>query len=155
MSFRKRLVLLLLLVLMTGALTALCAPFAVAHGIRAWLWSAARNEGLAIEVGKINAPFLGKITIDELSVVSKKTEGREMNVRVSHLVLDLNFRSWLFSQRARFVRAIGAGRVTGTFRRAPHVAAQKFDWRKLAQLLPDSIRLDDLNLDVNTGATSL
>src|SRR5205823_4499929 len=78
-----------------------------------------------------------------------------VSLRASHLTLDLNFRGWLFSQRARFVRSIAVERVSASVRHAPSAVAKKFDWRKLEQLLPDSIRLDDLDLDVIAGATAL
>ena len=50
MSFRNRLIVFLLVLLLAAALDALFAPFVVAHGVRLWLEQAAHQEGLRAEM---------------------------------------------------------------------------------------------------------
>ena len=155
MSFRKRLLVFLGIVLLASALLALFAPFLVANGIRVWIGWAARSEGVSVELEKIEAPFLGEVTIHSLRVTPAKTESRGLSLGAAKVVLDLNFRGWFFSKRARLLGSLATEHVTGSIRRASATTAEKLDWRKIEQLLPDKIRIDDLDLDVVTETTSV
>ncbi|MGI8432634.1 MAG: hypothetical protein ACR2MW_10155, partial [Chthoniobacterales bacterium] len=62
MSLRRRFLILCGIVLLGALLTALLAPFAVRHGLRAWLWWAAQREGLSVQIARIEAPFLHPVT---------------------------------------------------------------------------------------------
>ena len=92
MSFRKRLIVFLLVLLVAGALDALFAPFVVARGVRLWIWWAAKQQGLSAEVERIDAPFLRAVTIRNLSVGPGKGTGRDVSLRAASVVVDLNLR---------------------------------------------------------------
>ncbi|MGH7935616.1 MAG: hypothetical protein ACREF8_01235, partial [Chthoniobacterales bacterium] len=68
MSFRKRLIFLAIVGLIAALLTALLAPFALPWGLRFGLAWAGRQEGMIVTAGKIQAPFLRPVTIDELRI---------------------------------------------------------------------------------------
>ncbi len=155
MSFRKRLVFLLLTVLVLGGLDALCAPFVVAHGVRFWIHWAARKHHLDVEIGEVEAPFLREVTIRNLRVTSTKAAATKVAFNVATLVVDLNLRGWALSKRAHLLRSLDAGYFSGSIYVSPKTAAApKLDWRLLAQLLPDNIRCDHFDFDVTTATTA-
>jgi hypothetical protein len=155
MSFRKRLVVFLIVVLLAGALDALFAPTVVARGVRLWIRWAAKSQGLSAEMEDVDAPFLREVTIRNLRVAPANDASRKVSFRAASLVVDLNFRGWIFSRRARLLRSINLDHCTGSIRVRPGATpANKSDWRKLAQLLPNNFRIDHLDFDVVTGATA-
>src|SRR5450432_1726764 len=155
MSFRKRLFVFLLIVLLAGALDALFAPVVVAHGVRLWFWWAARNQGLSVEMGDVDAPFLREVTIRNLRVARAADGSREVSFRAASVVVDLNFRGWIFSRRARLLRSINLDHPAGSIRLSAGAASvKKLDWRKLARLLPNNFRIEHLDFDLAAGETA-
>lgn len=154
MSLRKRFLIFLALVFGLALLTALLSPFAIARGLRGWLWWAGRHEGVQVEIGKIEAPFLGPVTLDELRIRPAKEKARRVDLQAARVTLDFNFRGWLFSKRARFVHALTVERLRGSIQQGKQRGAEKLDWKNLARLLPDEFRFTDLDLDVSTAATA-
>ena len=155
MSFRKRLLIFFGILLLAGAGTALFAPFLVANGIRLWVLWAARSEGISVEIERIEAPFLRDVAIHGLHVRPAKTAPREINLQASNVVLDLNFRRWIFGRRARFLRTIAVDQLAGSVRTASQARGEKLDWRRLHELLPDNFRIGDLDLDVETDSSTV
>lgn len=155
MSFRKRLVFFLLIVLVLGGLDALCAPFVVAHGVRFWILWTAKKHHLAAEIGEVEAPFLREVTIRNLRVSSTKAAATKVTFNVATLVVGLNIRGWVFTKRAHLLRSLDAGYFSGSIHVSPKTAAAlKLDWRLLAQLLPDNVRCDHFDFDVTTATTA-
>ena len=155
MSFRKRLVFFLVIVLVLGGLDALCAPFFVAHGVRFWILWAAKKHHLAAEIGEVDAPFLREVTIRNLRVTSAKGASSEVAFNAATVVVDLNIRGWVLTKRAHLLRSFETGHFAGSIRVSPRVAAApKLDWRLLAQLLPDNFRCDHFDLDLTTATSA-
>ena len=154
MSLPKRLLVFIGIVFVAAVLTALAAPSAVAQGIRAWLWWAARHEGVTVEVAKIEAPFLGAVTIDGLRITPAREKARAVDLQVARVRLDLNFRGWLFARRARLLHSVAFEHLRGSIRQGAQRGGEKLDWRNLQRLLPDDFRFDDVDLDVTTAATA-
>jgi hypothetical protein len=155
MSFRKRLLFFLLIVLALGGLDALCAPFVIAHGVRFWIGWAAKKHHLVAEVGEVEAPFLREVTIRNLRVTSAKGAATEVAFNAATLIVDLNIRGWVFSKRAHLLRSFDLGRGAGSIHVSPRAAsAPRLDWRLLAQLLPDNVRCHHFDLDVTTATTA-
>ena len=156
MSFRKRLLVFLLIALVAGVLDALCAPFIIAHGVRWWIVWAAQRQGLAAKIERVDAPFLRPVTIRNLSLEPGKGAGREVSLRATNVVVDLNLRGWLFRKDANLLRSIRAQHLTGKIRIPVKArAVANLDWRPWSRLLPDEFQIDDLNLDVATATTSV
>ncbi len=154
MSLPKRLLIFIGIVFVAAVVTSMVAPFAVAHGIRTWLWWAARHEGMTVEVAKIKAPFLGAVRIDGLRITSTQEKARVVDLQVPRLTLDLNFRGWFFARRARLLHAIAFHHLRGSIREGTQPRGETLDWRNLQRLLPDDFRIHDADLDVTTVATA-
>jgi hypothetical protein len=156
MSFRTRLIVVLLVLLLVAALDALFAPFVVAHGVRLWLEWAAHQEGMKAEMEMVEAPFLRPVTIRNLRLTADRAVSHEVSLKAAMVVVDLNFRGWIFARRTPFLRSINIDRFTGNIRAAPKVAeVKKLDWRQLARLVPGDFRIAHGNLDVTTPTTAL
>ncbi len=156
MSFRKRLVVFVLFVLVAGALDALFAPFVVAHGVRWWIEWAAQRQGLSAEIEQVDAPFLRPVTIRNLSFGSGKKSVHQISLGITTATVDLNLRGWLFRKEANLLHRVRLERVTGKIRlpSAPVVAA-RLDWRPWSRLLPGEFQVNELNLDVATETTAV
>ncbi|MEO5754273.1 MAG: hypothetical protein ABIR38_06165 [Chthoniobacterales bacterium] len=156
MSFRRRLAILFLILLVGAGLDALCAPFVVSRGVRFWVEWAALRQGLQASMGQVEAPFLRPVTIRQLSLQAAPGARREISLRIETLVLDLNLRGWIFRTRSRILQSVRAQHVISSVR-VPAKAAPgvKLDWRQLDWLLPDNFSIDDLNLEVVTVTTSV
>ncbi|MBA3833406.1 MAG: hypothetical protein H0X34_16245 [Chthoniobacterales bacterium] len=151
---RKRLFVFIGVLFAAAVLTALAAPFAVAQGIRAWLAWAAHQEGVTVAVAKIDAPFLGLVTVNGLRITPAREKARAVDLQVARVTLDLNFRGWLFAPRARLLHSVVAEHLRGSVRQGTQRGREKLDWRNLQRLLPDEFRFDDVDLDVTTAATA-
>ena len=114
MSWRKRFLIFLALALVLALLTALLSPFVIARGLRAWLWWAGQHEGVQVEIGNIEAPFLHPVTLDGLRILPAKEKARRVDLQAAQVTLDLNFRGWLLTKNARFVHAIAVERLRGS-----------------------------------------
>src|SRR4051812_38217870 len=155
MSFRKRLVIFLLALLVLAGLDALCAPFVVAHGVRYWIVWAAKKHHFSAAVGEIEAPFLGEVTIRNLRLTSTDAM-TNVELHVSRLVVDLNLRGWLLTKRAHVLRSVEAANLTGKINVSPQTAStRKLDWKLLSQLLPDNVRCDHVDFDVTAATTTI
>ncbi len=156
MSFRKRLLLLLLAVLLLGALDALLAPLFLPAGLRLWFDWAAKREGVRVEIGKIEAPFLKPIRIERLRVNSPPGAAREIAFRADHIVAELNFRGLFFSRQSAFLRAVKIEQLDARIRLpAEQKGKSELDWRLLSRLLPDNFHIDRADLDFATPEFAL
>ncbi|HEY5035790.1 MAG TPA: hypothetical protein VII74_01515, partial [Chthoniobacterales bacterium] len=153
MTFRKRLLFLAIFLLIVAAVTPLLAPFAVAHGLRWWLDWAAPREGLTIEVGKIEAPFLSRVRIAELRVAPASKNGRAIQLQAAQIQLDFDFRGWIFNRHTRFLHALTCERLTGSIH-SSGLKAAPLEWHNLQRLLPDDFRFAHVDFDVATASTA-
>lgn len=154
MSWRKRFLIFLVLALGLALLTGVFSPFMIARGVRGWLWWVGQHEGVQVEIGKIDAPFLGPVTFDQFRVRPAKEKARRVDLQAARVTLDFNFRGWLFTQHARFVHTIAVERLRGTIQQGKQPGAAPLDWKNLARLLPDELRFSDVDLDVTSAATA-
>lgn len=154
MSLRKRLLVLVLILVVAAGLTALLAPFAVARGVAAWLWWAARRENVTVEFAGIDAPFLRPVTIERLRIAPGSGKGRAISLQAERVTLDLNFRGWLFTKRARFLHSVAVEHLNGSVRQGAAHGGEQLDWENLARLLPNQFRITHADFDVVTAATS-
>jgi len=154
MSFRKRLLYFFLIALVLAGLDALCAPFVIAHGLRYWIGWSAQKHRLVAEMGEIEAPFLGAVTIRNLRLRSVPGMAIEVEFRAATVAVDFNIRGWLFRKRAHLLSSFSAEHCSGKISVSPRAAAPKLDWRLLAQLLPDNFRFEHFDFDLATATTA-
>ena len=151
MSFRKRLLVLLFLLLLLAALDALLAPYLVARGTRLWLQWAARQEGLEAQMDQVEAPFLKPVTIRNLRILSPPESSRQVSLQAAAVVVDLNFRGRIFSRRSAFLRSIQIVQLKGKIQTAAGKnRPAKLDWRQFARLIPDNFQIDRADLILRT-----
>ncbi|MEO7723134.1 MAG: hypothetical protein ABIU29_00365, partial [Chthoniobacterales bacterium] len=155
MSFRKRLLILFLGLLVAGVLDALFAPFLIAHGVRWWIEWTARRQGSRAEIERVEAPFLRPVTIRNLSLGPGKKDGHAISLHAATIVVDLNLRGWIFRKDASLLRSVRVDSLTGSIRVPQTSAAARLDWRPFGRLLPGKFQLTDLNLDVSTSTTTV
>lgn len=131
------------------------SPFAVPAGLRWWVSRLAAQEGLQIEFGKIEAPFLHPVVIHDVRIASAPRAGFLTTGAASRLELDLNLWALFDGSRGRFLRSLTADAITLDIRRNPQAAAplQKFAWRFLESLLADNFKLSAVQLHVDNGPT--
>src|SRR3977135_3834688 len=89
MPLRRRLQLAGLIVLLVGLFAFWIAPFAVARGVRTWLWWQGRRQGLQIEIGKIDAPLFRPGRIQPLHVVSAGNASCRIELKAGRAIVDL------------------------------------------------------------------
>jgi hypothetical protein len=156
MSFRTRLLILLLALLLLAVLDALFSPFLVAQGIRRWLEWAARQEGLVAEVGRIEAPFLAPVKISELHLRSSDETSPNIDVHLRNLSADLNFRARVLGRSAPFIHSLEVEGLAAAAQAAQGKGSSKpLDWRQFARLVPANFRIDQADIRVTTPNTTV
>src|ERR1700730_14160079 len=106
MPLRRRLQLAGLIVLLIGLFAFWIAPFAVARGVRAWLWWQGRRQGLQIEVGNIDAPLLRPVVIQHLHVVSTGSAPCRIDLKATRAIVDLELARILTGASGRALHAL-------------------------------------------------
>ena len=156
MSFRKRLLLFVLGLVVLAALDVLLAPFVVAHGVRWALEWVAQREGIMATMDNVEAPFLQPVRIRNLRLTSNPGATREVSLQAGNVELGLNLRGRIFSSQATLLREIQIDRLVGNVRLLPGKGrGGKLDWRQLARLIPSDFRVERADLDIATATTML
>jgi hypothetical protein len=155
MPFKNRLFLFSLLVLLAALLAIVFAPFAVSKGLRLWVWWKSRQEGLAVSLDKIDAPFLQPVVIRSLHVKSVRTDALHIDLTATQAQLDLNFSRILLHRRGHAIRNLSIEDLHGEIRREnPNVRGiTKSGWGTLQRLLPQKCSLHSSEIRVQDGPT--
>src|SRR6266436_3417135 len=155
MPFKNRLFLFSLLVLLAALLAIVFAPFAVSNGLRLWVWWKSRQEGLAISIDKVDAPFLQPVVIRSLHVKSVRTDALHIDLTATQVQLDLNFSRILLHRRGHAIRNLSIEDLHGEIRREnPNVRGiTKSGWGTLQRLLPQKCSLHSSEMRVQDGPT--
>jgi hypothetical protein len=155
MRFKKFLLLLGASLLVAGLLGVLLTPLLVARGLRLWMTRAARQEGLRVEFEKIEAPLLRPVVVHKLQITSGAESLFQVKVEASRVELELDFAAIFDGSRGRLLRSLKGETIGVDIRRNPEppLAAQRFDWRVLDDLLADNFKLSGVQLHVENGET--
>jgi hypothetical protein len=155
MRFKKFLFLFCSSLLVAGVLAVCLTPLVVAGGLRLWIARTARQEGLRIEFGKIEAPLLRPVVVHKLQVSSQVDAPFRVMVEASRAELDLNFAAIFDRSRGRFLRSLTVEAIGVDIRRNPQppAAPQRFAWRILEDFLADNFKLSGVELHVENGDT--
>lgn len=155
MPFKNRLFLFSLLVLLAALLAIVFAPFAVSNGLRLWVWWKSRQEGLAVSIDKIDAPFLQPVVIRSLHVKSVRTDALHIDLTATQAQLDLNFSRILLHRPGHAIRNLSIEDLHGEIRREnPNVRGiTKSGWGTLQRLLPQKCSLHSSEMRVQDGPT--
>src|SRR4051794_1434239 len=90
----------------TGVLAVCLSPVIIAGGLRLWATRVARQGGLEIELGRIDAPFLGPVVIHNLHVTSDPAAPFRVDAATSRLEMDLNLPAVLGATDNRALRSL-------------------------------------------------
>jgi hypothetical protein len=155
MPLTKRLLLLLLVLALVSATILFLMPVIVADGIRLFALWKGNQQGIKITLGPIESPLFGPVIIHRVQIQSQPPCPFQVAATIPRLELDLNLRALFSHTSGRFLRGLALRNVQAEVRRvsADENTSCHFDWRFLHQLLADRMRLDNIDLRVETGAT--
>ena len=141
--------------LLVLALAIVFMPFAISSGIRLWLSWAARQEGLAIEIDKIEAPFLRPVAIGQLHLKSVRDDSLGIEMTATAVNVGLNFKHLLLHKRGRIIHQLSIGDLHLRVRRSPansRVLTQH-GWATLQRLLPENASIAISEVRIENGPT--
>jgi hypothetical protein len=141
-------------ILLVAALAILLAPFSVSSGLRLWVWWQARQQGLLIHLGKIDAPFLRPVAIRNVRISDTKSSPSHLEINADHAIIDLDLPTILIGARGRAIRSLSIEtlqlRVNRNFSPAQARKSQAA-WAMLEKLLPNNFNLPSLQLRIEDG----
>src|SRR5438876_307445 len=155
MPLKNRLFLFTFLVLLAALLAIVFAPVAVSNGLRLWVWWKSRQEGLAVSIDKIDAPFLQPVLIRNFHVKSVRADALQIDLTATQVQLDLNFSRILLHRRGHAIRNLSIEDLHGEIRREnPNVRGiTKSGWGTLQRLFPQKCSLHSSEMRVQDGPT--
>jgi len=156
MRLKRSLILTAAGLLVAAGLVVFLAPVIVASGLRFWAERVARREGLRIEFGQIEAPFLRPVVIRNLRLRSEAPAPFQIDCAAPRLEVALNLAGILTGSR-RPLRALNIEGLTLDIRRNPATteAAKRTAWSVFENLLADNFKFSAVNLHVVNGSTTV
>jgi len=150
---RNRLLLIGLSILLIAGIAILLAPLFVSGGLRLWARWEARKQGLHLELGKIDAPFLGPVVIRNLRITDTKSAPFGIEIQGEEAIVGLNLARILVGARGRAVRTLSVEKLRVQVHRAypPQTQQPKFVWATLQKLLPNNFNLAGFELRIEDG----
>jgi hypothetical protein len=153
----KRLLLIFAAALLIVILLAVCfAPLIVAGGLRVWAQRAAYREGLRLELGEIEAPFLRPVIVRNVHVRSDPGMPFQIDCTAPRVELGLNL-SGIFSGAKRPLRDLQVDGLNLVIRREAAATAptRHAPWSILENLLADHFKFSGVNLHAENGLTTV
>jgi hypothetical protein len=155
MPLKTRFMLAVLLVLLATLFTILFTPSAVSNGIRLWAWWKGRQEGLRVNIDKIDAPFLRPVVVRGFHITNARDDGFRINFSVTEARLDLNFKHILLRIRGRAIRNLLIQQLHGELRLSypARQVISRGGWKTLVKLLPRSLAAAGSDIRIEDGPT--
>jgi len=156
MRARRPLLILAATVLLAAVLAVCFAPFIIAGGLRWWAQRTATREGLRLELGEIEAPFLRPVIIRNLRVRSEPGAQIQIDGTAQRLELGLNL-GGIFSGSKRSLRSLKIEGLTLGITRDPAArdSSSRIAWSLLEHLQADSFNFSTVNLHVDNGLATV
>ena len=144
-----------LLLLLAALLAVWFTPFAVAHGVRWWIWWRARQEGFTVNIDKVDAPFLRPVLIRQLRLRNTHDDSLRFDLTITDALFDLDFKHIFLHRQGRAVRNLSIRELRGELRRTnPTVRAiTRRGWATLHRMLPENFTITDSELRIENGPT--
>ena len=155
MSWRTRLLLGALFVLLAVLIAIWFTPFAVSNGIRLWVWWKGRQEGLIVKIDKIDAPLLRPVTFRGLKVTSTSGNAFRIELTATQASAALNLKSILLRTDGRAIRSVSIQQLHGQVRHsnpAGRTITQR-GWMTMQTLLPQNLTISSAEVRVEDGPT--
>jgi hypothetical protein len=155
MLLKNRFRLVSLFLLLAVLLSVWFTPFAVAHGVRWWIWWRARQESFSVNIDKIDAPFLRPVVIRQLRLRNARDDALRVDLTLTDVMFDLNFKHILLHRRGRAIRNLSIRQLHGELRRTnPTVRAiTRRGWATLHRMLPENLTVGDSEVRIENGPT--
>lgn len=155
MKLQRPIVVAALALLLVLILLACATPLVVAGGVRAWAWYHARQEGLAVEIGAIEAPLFRPIVLHQVRVRGAKLAQFDVNVEIDRAQFGLDFRAILSRSDARRLRDLAIEGARAVVRKLPatQVATTHRSGSAVTRLLADAFRVSHLQFRFENGGT--
>jgi hypothetical protein len=152
---KKRLVVLGSVILFAALVAILFAPVTLSTGLRVWFWWQGRKQGLHIELGKIDAPFLRPIVIHHVRITDAQNAPLHIEVDADEAVLGLNMARILTGVRGRAIRSLSIGKLRVQISRNSEgkFGRPRLAWTTLEKLLPGDFNFASFNLRIEDGST--
>ncbi len=152
---KKRLVILGSVLLLVALVAVLFAPITLSTGFRVWSWWEGRKQGLHVELGKIDAPFLRPIVIHHLRITDAQNAPFRIEIDADRAVLGLNMARILIGVRGRAIRSLSVEKLSVRVSSNSQSKSGKLDlaWPMLERLLPENFNFANLNLRLEDGST--
>jgi len=154
-SWRTRLLLGALFVLLAVLIVIWFTPFAVSNGIRLWVWWNARQEGLIVKIDKIDAPFLRPVTLRGLNITSTSGNAFRIELTATQASAALNLKSIMLRRGGRVIRSVSIQQLRGQLRHSNPAgrAITQRGWRTMQTLLPQNLTIGSAEVRVEDGPT--
>ena len=152
---KNRLLLICLLFLFAGLSTVFLSPFFISGSLRLWLRGQAHRQGLSVELGKIDAPFLRPVTIERIHITNPHGSKLDAELSVDHAIVDFAFARILTGARGGAIRSLSIEAVRAEVHRTfpEQATASRLDWSTWQKLLPENFNFHHLDLRIENGST--
>jgi len=153
----RRPVLILAATLLVVSLLVVCfAPLLVSGGLRWWAQRAASREGLRLELGEIEAPYLHPVIIRNLRLRNGADAQFQIDGTAQRLEVGLSL-AGIFSGSKRSLRSLKIEGLTLGITRNPAASARpsRIAWSLLQHLQADNFNFSSVNLHLDDGVTTM
>src|SRR5947207_15778136 len=156
MRLRRPVLILAATLLVVSILVVCFAPLLVAGGLRWWAQRAANREGLRLELGEIEAPFLHPVIIRNLRLRNEAEAQFQIDGTAQRLEVGLSL-AGIFSGSKRSLRSLKIEGLTLGITRNPAASARpsRIAWSLLQHLQADNFNFSSVNLHLDDGVTTM
>jgi len=154
---RRRPLLILAATFLVVLIVAVCfAPLLIAGGLRWWAQRAASRDGLRLELGEIEAPFLHPVIVRNLRVRSEPGAQFQIDGTAQRLELGLNLVG-VFSGAKRSLRSLRIEGLKLGITRNPAASerSSRIAWSLLENLQADNFNFASVSLHLDDGITAI
>src|ERR1041385_3395563 len=106
MSFKNRIFLIILVIVLVALAAVFLAPMTVSNGVRLWVWWFARQEGFVATIEEVDAPFLRPIMIRQIHLKSVRNDAVRVDITLIDTRVVLNLKHILLHLSGRDIRNI-------------------------------------------------
>lgn len=153
-SFKNRIFLAVVLVLISAGLVIAFSPLLVARGVQAWFWWKTRGTNVTVKIDQIEAPFLRPIVLRGVRVETTPPTAVRINIIAARVVFGLNLKSILWRTRGRTLRSLLVqGLHVEVQRKRTGTPMSVTAWNTVQRLLPESFDLQSVDVRLETESS--
>src|SRR5256714_1082444 len=156
MRLRQPLLILAATLLAASILVVCFAPLLIAHGLKWWAQRTASREGLRLELGEIEAPFLHPVIIRNLRLRNEPDAQFQIDGTGQRLEVGLSLPG-IFSGSKRSLHSLKIEGLSLAITRNPAARARpsRIAWSLLQHLQADNFSFSSVNLHLDDGLTTM